>query len=321
MCDAYKKNYYLAGSLLNDIGTKSKQDLLQLYLNQHNILLSDFIEKHQHYLYHLFSNERCCQCTGSTRLVLSKHDKVLRTEQMKTLFASKTKMSCHKPGSKKPYCCSRSNVILNVKDLDITLLHCLFINICLDLFWNNYLMKSNKTFVDFLNEKTHLLFHLWKPNDICFKCNENNQQCTSNASRKLNDNQWGILYETTTCECICTETCTCPFSPKKGIKASDLEESLARVILRHCCPLFMSIETIVKSRNDLAHNKDGELSDIDFKTVWTNCRKSILTIAKLMENQKQVEADIDVLAERMPSNDVCNRLHIQFSDTFTRIEV
>lgn len=318
MCEDYQKNYYLAGSLLYQIGTKSKQNLLNFYLAQNNISLTDFTSKHQHELYHLFCLEQCCQCTSS---ILTKTQKVLNYKEMEVLFNSRSKMQCHKPGSIKAFCCSQSKVILHVDDLDITLLHCLLINICVDLFWCNCLYKENKTFEKFLNDNNHVLFHLWKRNEKCCKSKESNLQCKLDLFGKINDSQWAKLFETTRHTVRCNNTDTCHFSAKKGIMEYNLDNGLACVILGNICPLFKSIQKLSLSRNTLAHNKKGELSDMELKTIWSVCTECILEIARFLGKENEVKGEIDVLMERIPSANDYKKLHSKMLDTYTLIEV
>lgn len=317
MCEEHQGNYYL-GLLLNQIGTKSKQNLLNFYLEKNKLSLSTFINNHQHELYHLFCNDKCCQCTSS---ILTNTQKLLDFKEMNLLFDNGSKMQCHNPASTKAYCCCISKTILNVDDLDITLLHCLLTNICLDIFWYSCLFYENKTFETFLDDNIHVLFHLWKRNDYCCKSKERNLQCKLDLSGKINDTQWAILFETTRRAVRCNNTDACHFSAKRGILEYKLDNELARVILGNICPLFMSIQKLSQIQNTLAHNKKGELSNIEYTNIWSDCTDCIITIARFLGIENQVKADIDVLKDKIPTSDVNKKLPTHILDTHTLKEV
>lgn len=308
MCEKYQRNYYLAGSLLNQIGTKSKQNLLNVHLARKKVSFSQFINNNQHEIYHLFCSEKCCQCTST---ILTKTQKVLYSKEMELLFNKMSKMQCHKPASKKAFCCSPSRIISYVDDLDITLLQCLLTNFCLDLFWSICLSNENKNLETFLDENKHILFHLWKPNKECCKGKD--------LSGSINDRQWAIIFETT--HCGGTNIDTCQFSVKKGIIEKNLDTGLARVIFGNICPLFISIQKLAQLRNYVAHKTKGELSDTDFSTIWSNSTECIITIARYLGKELEVKAEIEVLKEKIPSSDVYKILHTHMLNTLKMQEV
>lgn len=299
----YEENYYRACALILKHGAKSKRSLLNHHLQNSNQTLYQFIEVHGHDLLHLHvGKKRCCRCNILLNYV-APSVKTLYHAQMDVLFSKSGRLHEHCQGVlPSEYCCRYPNIALTPEDLDISLLNILFSNFCNDLFWESCM--DGKSLDTFLNNKKHILYHLWHHKDpCCFN------KCTSvmkSKTRRIVKSQWKTLFQLTNLDpsiCNVGEACSCLHKAIPGIQVIDIEKDLAREILHSTSPLKQAVEGIVGLRNTyFAHVKDNSLSDMQFqdalkkcedymKTIAIACNSNIATITDIMEHVKVMALD------------------------------
>ncbi|CAG2242595.1 ASB14 [Mytilus edulis] len=152
-----RNNFYKSISGIG-IATQSACHVFEQYLISNGQSLEDFINLHRHDICHLCYNKvRCPHCTTGYHLP---YEKVLCTDQLNDLFDSGLKLPCHAFGNLPKFYCCESRMGIQIKDLDLTLIRCLLVNFCQDLFWINCL--NGGIFEDFLNNNKHDIFHMWQ---------------------------------------------------------------------------------------------------------------------------------------------------------------
>ena len=122
--------FYRHTTLILDNTKETFVDFLDFYLQQQGKTLQQFIEQHQHFIYHLCYNKYpCCQCPPHTR-PHTKGSRVIHLPQLDILLDKHGgKLPNHNPGSPSaPHCCSPVNPGLTLEKLDITLLRVLLVN-------------------------------------------------------------------------------------------------------------------------------------------------------------------------------------------------
>lgn len=145
------------------IATQSVCQVFEKYLTSNGQSLEDFINFHQHDICHLCYNKfKCPHCTPGYQL---SYEKVLCLDQLDDLFDSGLKLPCHISGNLPKFYCCKSRIGIQIKDLDLTLIRCLLVNFCQDLFWTDCLKGG--TFEDFLHNRKHDIFHMWQVNSNC----------------------------------------------------------------------------------------------------------------------------------------------------------
>ena len=111
-----RENFCRNAILIVDHAKDSLVDLLELHLTLNSLSFEDFINDHQHHIYHLCFNKKCChQCPQGYELP---PNRVLYPPQLKILLDEKC-------------CLAKPGVTTDV--LDITLARCLLITFCGDV--------------------------------------------------------------------------------------------------------------------------------------------------------------------------------------------
>lgn len=284
----YRENYFRAGALIVDGGTKAKQKLLQHHLDRNNMNLQTFIEINQHEIYHLYS-EKCCQCLG-------KHPtaKVLTAKQMEIIFAKNCKRCKRVKGqTSDPFCCSTSKIGVRIEDFDITLLYTLLINICIQLFWDCALRFQGKNFQQFLVENKHSVYHLWKCNtsNCCLK------SCNKKPTKgRLTEIEWLTLYhiDTKTSSCKTGQTCFCSYSVNTSVFENQLEKATKMTLQKNFCRLRLAVDNLVNHRNTWAHYTECQMSDLDLKVLWAKVEDDILFISACISKECETLAKEEI---------------------------
>ena len=149
-----RENFYKNSTLIVDHVKDSLVDVLELHLTLKNLSFEDFINLHQHDIYHLcFNKRRCCQCPQGYVLPNSR---VLHPPQLEILLDKYgVARSCHVPGRRADFCCCLAKQSVTTNVLDITLARCLLINFCDDVFRRNCSLRKN---IEMLHQMRNKLY-------------------------------------------------------------------------------------------------------------------------------------------------------------------
>ncbi|XP_076085392.1 uncharacterized protein LOC143056197 [Mytilus galloprovincialis] len=208
---------------------------------------------------------------------------------------SSLKLSCHNTIRRSDdFCCSMARSGLCTDVLDLTLARCLLVNLCSDVFWFSCLQFQSITLEEFLNHNKHTLYHLCQNNTPCCQCPPGYTFPTKHSM--LYQNDWTQMFNSALLPCTnhrkrhnpggMQSICSVEAAP--GITLVNLDPSVGRIILKHCCTLRMAVETLVQIRyQDYSHAKDGIMSDNDYNTSISNIERCIIEIAKLCNKETQ----------------------------------
>ncbi|XP_071146502.1 uncharacterized protein [Mytilus edulis] len=144
---------------------------------------------------------------------------------------------------------------------------------------NDYSSKGIGSLQAFLSTLPvmHVLFHLRHRNAYCCKDKIN---CRNNSKLPLIYCQWDLLYTENTGQS--GHNCHCKFIANP-VKLKQLDITLASLILLNCCNLQQSEENAVRElrrykNNYLSHNTEGQITDTEYKSLWTDLTKFVLQL-------------------------------------------
>lgn len=299
MANKERENFYRGSTLILDNTKTSFVDLLELHLSLKNISFEDFIDLHQHEIYHLSYGTRgtCCQCT--TGYVLPPKC-VLYLVQLEIIFDQYKKKPCHHSGTKGDYCCAEPKSGIKTDTLDITLIRVLLVNFCQDVFWYSCLDLPSQSFEDFLNKNKHHIYHLRERNMQCCQCPLGYIFPKTDRLQSLGLDEWRLMFNLPVLPCplhrISPSDLICTVSAPSGIDVSDLGYNLTKLILEQCCPLRNAIDILIGIRNTyIGHASVGRISDANFEVFKSNIESGIMEIARVCENEvltKQSFSDV-----------------------------
>lgn len=270
--------------------------LLEFYLQQQQLTFEQFLQKHQHDIYHLWNARRnCCKCIKDrSKLGFTETRSILTKAQIEVLYTeSLCRNNCGKT------CCYRlqSKQCVSPCDLDLTLAKCLLPNFCSDIFWYCCLQLRNKNLQEFLDEKKHLIYHLYVASLPCCLCTSSFEFPVKSAI--INKQELLVLYKLTTTSRLQSNCCSnhsikiCELSANV-LHPSSIENHVAVYIKQHCCETRKALEVITDFRNTCyAHAKEAVLSDNEFKTNKEKLIGAILTLADVCGMREKTKADID----------------------------
>lgn len=246
------------------------------------ISFHDFLDRNQHVLYHLCFTRTCCRCS-------SKHignKKVLRPAQYEILYQrnSVNRLPGHNSFKSHDFCCCEAKQNVVIEELDITLMHCVIINCCVNIFWKSCLNQGNLE--QFLNDNKHEIFHMNDKNR-CFLCP--NSYKFPDPKHTLHEADLCQLYNPSPVVDLQHAAAT------KGISTADLNAELSCIILNVLCPLKINVEKILNMRNEICHAKQTELDEITFEEKWAELEKNLLLIAKECGTDAEMKENLEKL--------------------------
>ncbi|CAG2224628.1 unnamed protein product [Mytilus edulis] len=170
---------------------------------------------------------------------------------------------------------------------------------------NDYKSRGLGSFQDFLNTQPviHILFHLRHRNANCCKDKIN---CRDHPKLPLIYCQWNLLYTENPGQR--GHNCHCKFTANQ-VQLNDLDISLAGLILLNCCNLAPADDNAVhklrRYKNDyLSHNTEGEISETEYKSLWTNLTNFVLQLDPNKQN------DLIRIENRPLDEGLCSRYSI-----------
>lgn len=290
-----------------DYGTKSKQQLLDKHLKTLNLSFQSFLTNHQHLLYHLcFNKRRCCKCTTKDKLP---RNRVLNPQQLDILFEKQS--TIRSPGHKgsNDFCCCMANNV-DITHLDLTLLHCILNNCCLDMFWNSCLDGSKLE--KFLNENKHDIFHLVITNtNKCMMCNPTYKPKKSISDQHIRQDQWDILFYPVNDPTYAIV--------RTGINLINIENDLASALLNMLCPLKIRVEELTSLRNTMyGHAIKGEIENETFQHKWKQLKECLNFIAKECNMADNIKQKLKALKDQPLDQAHCSLLCTKILDNENR---
>lgn len=288
-----KDNYFRILCLVFDTAPYVLRKLMLQYLSRTNMELPELINKHQHEIFHYFTDKKCCICTKTP----TSSGSVLQKEQLVELFdtsPSAKRLAGHHFRKQSVCCCLARTIV--VEDLDFSLLKFLMINFCGDEFWICFLEKHENDFEKFLSDEQHTLFHLWQQNVACCEC-RTGYSCPEVAF--IGKHQFRKMYVKIPGRCRLEDTCH--FKPERGLTFKQLKKRdkvLFTSLTNYFCNVRKAIETISNIRNKrLAHAKSMDMSKNEFENLWKLMEDSLLEIAASTQSETETTQRIEQCAK------------------------
>ncbi|XP_052097136.1 uncharacterized protein LOC127732119 [Mytilus californianus] len=267
MNQSERSNFYKSITGIG-IATQSACHVFEQYLTSKKQSLEDFINHHRHDICHLCYNKvKCPHCTTGYQLP---YEKVLCLDQLDDLFDSGSKLPCHILGNLPKFYCCKSRIRIQIKDLDLTLIRCLLVNFCQELFLIDCLKAG--TFEDFLNKSKHDIFHMWQVKQNCCQCHAGYTPC---EKRKLSEYEWKRLFNNSITPCNfhthVSRPSPCSVAASSGIMLQQLNSKL-RITLLDFCELKKDLEKLIKLRNNIQGHRAARemthMADAEFNDRW-----------------------------------------------------
>lgn len=301
-----KENYCKIAILTVDVLAFILRSLLDYYLSLHGFSLPLMLNNYKHKIFHLYRDKPCQKppCPYKTER------KILNSHQLSILFdTSVIKLPCCDFGIF-THCTAYGT--LRTKDLDITLLRIVLTNCCLGLFWNeclnNYHTGTHMTFSNFLNNKKHDIYHLWRHDSQCCQCNQLYKSSTDHSV--ISKAQFKTLFsETSIPSCCSRKICIiCASDAAKSILHTDIDDKLSIIVLDAFCPLKKIVNNLVEYRNDAyAHVKEASLSDSEFQDIWHKITTEMFKLSTFLKNEKVLQVEIDSVSNVTVNVDIYRR--------------
>lgn len=270
-----QENFFRLLTLICLQGTRICRKLFEKCIK--DTTFEEFINDHQHEIYHFYSTNQCCQCDENTKMPIKP---ILDRTQMLIIFnKDSNRLDKHKRQTKREFCCLKANKKVNPAGLDLTFVRFFLFNFCMKLVWKIYSTYRKKSFASFMNENVHKVYHLAHENVCCCKCNSDRDV----PKQRITEAKFGSLFEKVDTACQ-SGSCSCQYKIKKDITFSSLvdgDETLFKELT--WCLCLNHPKNINSIRNSIIHTLVGCINDDEFKEFWDITENNILGIAKALD--------------------------------------
>lgn len=296
-----QENYFKLITLIYCIGANVNRELLQKFINSRKITLEQFINDHQHEIYHFVCNDKCCQC--KTKPIPLNESGVISRRQMQIVFEypSNDRVENHKKERTGHLCCLKAIKNVELKDLDFTLIKFFLVNFCHQIFWDCLLENVEQTFSEFLEANVHKVYHLSVDKICCCRCNDDREI----PKKRIDESQFRIIYRKGRSPCH-HSYCSCQYSIQSDLTLSLLiqrDNNLATELTRYFCSCRKSLENIYNNRNKIAHPPESSINNVTFSDIWNETATNILEIAKALNKQEQYDSQLTKLRDEPTNKD------------------
>ncbi|XP_052088207.1 baculoviral IAP repeat-containing protein 3-like isoform X2 [Mytilus californianus] len=209
---------------------RTAQEVIKFYLVQSRRSFQCLIEEHKHDLYHYYHFTTRCELCSFDYLLPDRRRLQQNHLDLLGIPNSSSKLNTNK-----------MNCLITLEDIDLDIAWCL-LDCCDVIFWRQCLQLQT-TFVEFLNENKHDIYHLVGGFNNCCKCENNSRKHLSIITQK----QWTYLFSKpnlTSVKCTngsnSTVECVSKIMARSDITIDQLYEddiTLAKHLLLHLLPL------------------------------------------------------------------------------------
>lgn len=173
------------------------------------------------------------------------------------------------------------------------------------------LSKRNLTFVDFINQNQHEIYHLCYNRRPCCQCINNRIPLGTPSSRILHENQLDVLLDKSGPRLPNhnpqTRSTFCCCLAKPNLSSACLDITLTRCLLlnfavncRTTPHLKQTIENLIEYRNKIyGHAKEAKITDADYQKYKTALEHILLTIARFCKFEDRMKQNL-LDAEQRP---------------------
>lgn len=285
--------------MLVDNSSDVLANFFQKYLTDNNLSMEDFIDNHQHNIYHMCYNKRCCKpgCTFPIR----HHRNVLKPAQLGVLLDKNIQQSYHNVTTRADeYCCCLSKRGIQPRDLDVTLLNFLLINYCTQVFWDCCCLATGQTLSGFLETNKHKLFHMTHGTIEC--CDPTcSVTCPLGGNPVLDAHFWHIVFSTrsgVSCGNHSKNNHIC-INSANVTGRTNLTEKWDTTIQKELCPTRRALDHIVLMRNKYGHLADvTSVSQQEYEKEKAAITDSLCTLARYCGNESETRQRLEDLEQR-----------------------
>lgn len=292
------KDNFLKTALLEELLCTSLRNVIQVELEKTYKSFEEFINLHQHDIYHMcYTMTKCCRCKSQS---LKPHTIIINESHLDQLFDSNDRLSCHQ-NDLNINCCCRAKKGISTDTIDAYLVCALLLNICNRVFWYICLDLQSVSLEHLLNRNKHEIFHNLK-SPVCCKPDCNLIFMNKGKEIKLQENDWDQLFKQNTSQCVFQHSmndsggpkCCCCSEATSCIQIGDLEFELQKIILDIVCPIKHEIKLVMDSLLELyAYSITGAIPSGEFKKIYGKLSKVIKRIDYAFSNESSFEKNIE----------------------------
>lgn len=267
-------------------GTCVQRKLIEHHLSKLGLSFTNLLDKYGHELYHLcYTMFKCCQCG---LLDFLPNCRIISPRDYESLFEKDgtSRLGGHNFTHRRPRnCCNFAKSNISPNNLDFSLLAKVIPYCCEDLLWHHCLKAKGRTLEQFLNEKKHDVYHMWKTGIPCPLCKH--RTIPQPKSLYLSEENWNCLF-------VSHNTLLYPssFRAKSGIMLSQLNPHLRFSLILTFSDIIESIETLKGFRNRFAHSADMKLTTCAYESIWSDVENAILLVAEVSGLRKEVQLEL-----------------------------
>lgn len=292
------ENFFKA-ALLEDILCCSLKDVLKEELNSTYVSFENFINLHQHEIYHMCFSTKCCLCTAKSPI---QYRKILNESHLGQIFDEDFRFPCHKKDGTSNCCCmAKKNISITVIDTYLTCV--LLLYTCNNVFWHFCLDFHGFSLEELLNRNKHNLYHIWHGNTSCCQCVTGYMNKRRFPNDDLSKNDWKRLFSKRSIPCLlhtkkASDELVCNVEASRNIQIVDLRYGLQKIILDNVCPIKEKIILVLKDVIDLyAYSKTGMISCKSFTVIYDNLLRVITDITIIVPTENNYIGRIRNISE------------------------
>ncbi|XP_063405194.1 uncharacterized protein LOC134688419 [Mytilus trossulus] len=285
---------------------RTAKEVIKFYMVQSHRSFQCLIEEHKHDLYHYYHFTTRCEICSFDYLLPDR----------RRLLQIHLDLLCI-PSSLSNFNTPNFNCSITVDEIDLDIAWCL-LDCCDAIFWRQCLQLQRTTFVEFLNENKHEIYHLVEGVNSCNLCKNNSQQHKHIITQK----QWTYLFYQpyfTSVKCAniskTTVTCVSKVMARSDITIHQLYEDdipLAKHLLLHLLPLKKGLVrllalgqqllncdiTSVSANKQLCSKFDQIMGVLVHSLPYNSANKEDHTVSRKQGNNKKNLLNSGIIPEK-----------------------
>lgn len=315
-----KENFFKA-ALHEDLLSCILKDIIKDELDRTYLSFEEFINLHQHEIYHMCYITTCCLCTSKSP---TQYRKVLDESHLRQIFEDDFRLPCHKKDGSH-FCCRRAKKKILIESIDAYLAGVLLLNICNTVFWHSCLDLQSVTLEKFLNSNKHEIFHLWRANKSCCQCSA--KKVNRRQQNEISKDDWKLLFSERTPPCLhhkkikSSDEIICCVKASRKIQIGDLSYELQKIILDSVCQIKDQIRSTMEDLVELyAYSRIGAISCRNFMDFYGKLSSVTTNLANAFRIDKTYLEKMRNISERPFDDTTYTSFLIVFRNNYSRVQ-